>query len=426
MKILVVGSGGREHALCWKLRQSPRVTELYAAPGNGGTAAEGVNVPIQDDDIPGLIAFAKEKHIDLVVAGPELPLVLGLSDALAREGIPCFGPNAYAANLEGSKAFSKLVMHEAGVPTAPFRIFDEFELARDFVREKGAPIVVKADGLAAGKGVVVARTVEEAEEALDMMMNRKAFGSAGDRVVVEETLQGEEASFLAFCDGEHYAVLPSSQDHKAVGEGDTGPNTGGMGAYSPAPILPRERFEETAEQVIRPILRHMAEKGQPYKGVLYAGLMYTADGLGVLEYNVRFGDPECQPLLARLDGDLLEIMLACVEGRLPEVAVKARPEAALGVVMAAEGYPQSYPKGMEISGIADAESLPGVKVFQAGTAPTEDGGVVTSGGRVLCVTALGDGLAEAKERAYLAVNKVHFENSYFRRDIGDKGLQRLG
>jgi phosphoribosylamine--glycine ligase len=425
MKILVVGSGGREHALCWKLRQSPRVSEIYAAPGNGGTAVEGTNVPIKDDDIPALIRFAKEKAVDLVVAGPELPLVLGLSDALTREGIPCFGPNAYAANLEGSKAFSKTVMHEAGVPTAPFRIFDEFELARDFVREKGAPIVIKADGLAAGKGVVVARSVEEAEDALDQMMNRKIFGSAGDRVVVEETLDGEEASFLAFCDGENYAVLPSSQDHKAVGEGDTGPNTGGMGAYSPAPILPRERFEETAEQVIRPILRHMAEKGQPYKGVLYAGLMFTPDGLQVLEYNVRFGDPECQPLLMRLDSDLVEIMLACIEGRLPEVEVRARPEAALGVVLAAGGYPASYPKGMEISGIAEAEALSGVKVFQAGTA-VDNGGVVTSGGRVLCVTALGQGLAQAKKRAYEAVALVHFENSFHRRDIGDKGLKRLG
>jgi phosphoribosylamine--glycine ligase len=428
MKILVVGSGGREHAICWKLRQSPRVSEIYCAPGNGGTAAEGVNVPIKDDDIPALISFAKDKKIDLVVAGPELPLVLGLADALARENIPCFGPNAYAANLEGSKAFSKTVMRESGVPTAPFRIFDEFELARDFVREKGAPIVIKADGLAAGKGVVVARTVDEAVEALEDMMVRKSFGSAGDRVVVEETLAGEEASFLAFCDGRNYAVLPSSQDHKAVGEGDTGPNTGGMGAYSPAPILPREKFEETAELAIRPILRHMAEKGQPYKGVLYAGLMYTDDGPQVLEYNVRFGDPECQPLLMRLDGDLLEIMLACIEGRLPEVRVKARPEAALGVVMAAEGYPRSYPKGMEITGIADAEAEPDVKVFQAGTRAgtgDQEGKTLTSGGRVLCVTALGEDLAEAKKRAYEAVAKVRFDKCYFRRDIGDKGLKRL-
>ncbi|MEF2144590.1 MAG: phosphoribosylamine--glycine ligase [Desulfovibrionaceae bacterium] len=423
MKILVVGSGGREHALCWKLRQSPRVTQIYAAPGNGGTAQEGVNIPIADDDIPGIIAFAKEKSIDLVVAGPELPLVLGLSDALAREGILCFGPNAYAANLEGSKAFSKIVMRDAGVPTAPFHIFDEYALAREFVLEKGAPLVIKADGLAAGKGVVVAKNLPEALEALDEMMNKKVFGSAGDRVVVEETLVGEECSFLAFCDGENYAVLPSSQDHKAVGEGDTGPNTGGMGAYSPAPILQPEKYEAMAELVIRPILRHMADQGQPYKGVLYAGLMFTENGVMVLEYNVRFGDPECQPLLMRLDGDLLEIMLACIHGELDKIEVKARPETAMGVVMAAEGYPRSYPKGMEITGITEAEQAQDVKVFQAGT-KADGKRIVTSGGRVLCVTALGEDLADAKKRAYQALDKVHFEKSYHRRDIGDKGLKR--
>jgi phosphoribosylamine--glycine ligase len=423
MRVLIVGSGGREHALAWKLGQSPLVKELFIAPGNGGTALEGTNVPVSDSDLPGLVALAKEKKADLVVAGPELPLVLGLQNALDKEGIPCFGPSAFAANLEGSKAFSKTVMRESGVPTAPFKVFDEHDSARAFVRERGAPLVIKADGLAAGKGVVVAKSVDEALETLDAMMVKKVFGSAGDRVVVEETLQGEEASFMAFCDGEDYAVLPSAQDHKAVGEGDTGPNTGGMGAYSPAPILPKDRYAETAELVIRPILKNLANKGEPFKGVLYAGLMYTPKGVMVLEYNVRFGDPECQPLLMRLDSDLAEIMLACVQGRLKKVEVRRREETALCVVMAAKGYPGAYPKGMEITGIGEAEAIPGVKVFQAGTR-REDGRTLTSGGRVLGVTALGADLAQAQQTAYQAVERIHFNDCYFRRDIGAKGLRR--
>ena len=423
MKVLIVGSGGREHALAWKLRQSPLVKELLIAPGNGGTALEGTNVPVGDDDLPALVSLAKKEKVDLVVVGPELPLVLGLENGLAEEGIRCFGPSAYAANLEGSKAFSKILMREAGVPTADFQLFDDVESARAHIREKGAPIVVKADGLAAGKGVIVAKTVEEALAAVDDMMVRKVFGSAGDRVVIEEAISGEEASFLAFADGDNVAFLPSSQDHKPVGEGDTGPNTGGMGAYSPAPVLPRGRFEETADLVIRPVIQRLKQRGHPFRGVLYAGLMYTDDGIRVLEYNVRFGDPECQPLLMRLDGDLAEIMLACLDGRLNEVEVKTKPETAMCVVMAAKGYPGSYPKGMEISGIAEAEAEEGVKVFQAGSR-IEEGRTVTSGGRVLGVTALGKDLAQAKQAAYRAVDKVHFEDSYVRRDIGDKGLGR--
>jgi len=424
MKILVVGSGGREHALCWKLSQNPKVERIMCAPGNGGTAQVGENIDVKDDDIPALVALAKNEEVDLVVAGPEMPLVLGLENALHQEGIPCFGPNAYAANLEGSKAFSKNVMHDAGVPTAAFRVFDEFEPAVAFVKERGAPIVVKADGLAAGKGVVVATTEEEAIEALEDMMVKNSFGAAGERVVIEEALKGEEASFLAFCDGMNYALLPSSQDHKAAYEGDTGPNTGGMGAYSPAPILPKEKYEETAELCIKPILKHLAAKGEPFKGVLYAGLMYTENGPSVLEYNVRFGDPECQPLLMRLETDLLEIMFACIDGKLDQVEVKTTEQTACGVVIAAEGYPGSYPKGMEITGLDDADALEGVKVFQAGT-KVEDGKIVTSGGRVLCVTALGDDLAAAQKKAYEAVDKVHFDNSYYRKDIADKGLKRL-
>ncbi|MBG0790622.1 MAG: phosphoribosylamine--glycine ligase [Desulfovibrionaceae bacterium] len=424
MKILVVGSGGREHALCWKLAQNPKVESILCAPGNGGTAQVGVNVAVKDDDIPALVALARDEEVGLVVAGPELPLVLGLENALRQEGIPCFGPNAFAANLEGSKAFSKNVMADAGVPTAPFRVCDDYEEAVAFIREKGAPIVVKADGLAAGKGVIVAKSEEEAVEAVHQMMVKKAFGSAGERVVIEEALSGEEASFLCFCDGKNYAMLPSSQDHKAAYEGDTGPNTGGMGAYSPAPILPKEQYEETAELCIKPILRHLAAKGEPFKGVLYAGLMYTENGPSVLEYNVRFGDPECQPLLMRLETDLLEIMFACIDGKLDQVDVTSSPQTACGVVMAAEGYPGSYPKGMEITGLDEADAMEGVKVFQAGTR-TDGDKIVTSGGRVLCVTALGDDLAAARERAYQAVEKIHFDNSYYRRDIADKGLKRL-
>lgn len=425
MKVLIVGSGGREHALSWKLKQSQLVDELYIAPGNGGTAAEGVNVSIKADDLPGLVRFAKEKAINLVVAGPELPLVLGLADALKHEGIRCFGPSAFAANLEGSKAFAKTTMRDAGVPTAPFQIFDEFERAKTFVEHRGTPIVIKADGLAAGKGVVVAKTVEEAVYALNAMMVQGIFGAAGKRVVVEECLAGEEASFLAFCDGLHYALLPSAQDHKAVGEGDTGPNTGGMGAYSPAPVLPQGQYQAMAALVIEPILKYLAAKGCPFVGMLYAGLMFTPDGPSVLEYNVRFGDPECQPLVLRLNTDLAEIMLACVDGTLDRVQVECTPKTALGVVLASGGYPGAYEKGKVISGIEQAETDPDVKVFVAG-AQRDGDRLLTSGGRVLCVTALGDGLAEARDRAYRAVDKISFENSYHRRDIGDKGLKRLG
>jgi phosphoribosylamine---glycine ligase len=423
MNVLVVGSGGREHALCWKLNDSARVTRVLAAPGNGGTACEAENVAVKDDDVKGLVVLAKAEKVGLVVVGPEAPLVAGLADALAVEGIPCFGPCAYAAQLEGSKAFAKHVMRAANVPTAPFEVFDDAAAAKAYIREKGAPLVVKADGLAAGKGVVVAKTVDEALAAIDDMMVAKSFGAAGARVVVEEALQGEEASFLAFCDGENFALLPSAQDHKAVGEGDTGPNTGGMGAYSPAPVLPEEKYAETAELCIRPILKHLAASGHPFKGVLYAGLMFTATGPMVLEYNVRFGDPECQPLLMRLDSDLVEIMFACAEGRLTPDMVRVKPETAICVVLAAPGYPGSYPKGMVIEGLGEADKLPGVKVFQAGTA-VKDGTTVTSGGRVLGVTALGASLSEAKAKAYEGVAKVHFDGCYFRRDIGDKGIAR--
>jgi phosphoribosylamine--glycine ligase len=423
VKVLIVGSGGREHTLAWKLRQSPLVSELFIAPGNGGTAAEGTNVPISDTDVPALVKFATDNAIGLVVAGPEAPLVLGLADALAAANVPCFGPDAFAANLEGSKSFAKTVMREAGVPTADFAVFTDLAAAKAHVATRPLPMVVKADGLAAGKGVVVARTRAEALDALDEMMVQRIFGPAGDKVVVEDALIGEEASFLAFCDGKHASPMPSAQDHKPVGEGDTGPNTGGMGAYSPAPVLPPADWEKTADLCIRPILKRLAELGHPFKGILYAGLMYTAAGPLVLEYNVRFGDPECQPLLCRLDSDLCAVMLACIAGDLPKADVRWSNDTAICVVMAAAGYPKAYPKGMAISGIPAAEALGRVKVFHAGT-KAADGGAVTSGGRVLGVTALGPDLASAQALAYRAVDLVRFANSYVRRDIGGKGIGR--
>lgn len=424
MRVLVIGSGGREHALVWKLKQSPLVDEVYAAPGNGGTAREGaVNVDIRADDIAGLVTFARREEIGLVVPGPELALTLGITDAMKEAGIPCFGPDGYCARLEGSKAFAKDIMQRAGVPTATCAVFEDLDAARAHVQKVGAPLVVKADGLAAGKGVVVAQTTEEALTALDDIMGRKAFGTAGSRVVIEECLIGEEASFLCLCDGLRAVPLPSAQDHKAVYDGDKGPNTGGMGAYSPAPILPDEDAERMADLVARPILRELAKDGHPFVGVLYAGLMMTADGPKVLEYNTRFGDPECQPLLMRLDGDLVDIMQAALAGDLSAVPVRQKPESALGVVVCAKGYPQSYPKGMPIEGLDDAEA-DGAKVFHSGTV-IENGGCKANGGRVLCVTALGKTLAEAQAKAYKAVDKIRMPDSFHRSDIGDKGIRRL-
>ena len=423
MNILIVGAGGREHALAWKISQNPGVKKLFIAPGNGGTVLLGTNVPLKDDDIDGIVAFAKDNAVALVVAGPELPLVLGLQEALGKVGVPCFGPCTFAAQLEGSKAFAKNMMQETGVPTAAFRVFDSHERALSFVRTHPLPMVIKADGLAAGKGVVIAQTMHEAEEALHDMMIKQIFGPAGLTVVVEEALVGEEASFMAFCDGRTIVPMPSLQDHKRIGDNDTGLNTGGMGAYSPAPVLPEEQYQAMADLAIRPITEHLATIGQPFKGVLYAGLMMTAAGPMVLEYNVRFGDPECQPLMARLKSDLLDIMLACVHGTLSHEQVVFHQETSCCVVMAAQGYPQSYPKGMAIFGIEEAERIESVKVFQAGTM-MQDGRPVSTGGRVLGVTALGADLQQARERAYQAVEKINFDNSYYRKDIANKGLRR--
>lgn len=424
MRILIIGSGGREHALAWKLKQGPEKPELFITPGNGGTAEEGENIPVSDGDIPSLMQVIREKKIDFVIPGPELPLVNGIVDACEKEGVLCFGPRAYAAGLEGSKAFAKTVMAEAGVPTADFAVFSDYDEAANYVRAKNCPLVVKADGLAAGKGVVVAKNAEEALAALDAMMRDKQFGQAGDAVVVEDCLIGEEASFLAFCQGDAIIPLPSAQDHKAVFDGDTGPNTGGMGAYSPAPILPERRYGEIIESVFRPVLRVMEKRGCPFSGVLYAGLMMTSDGPKVLEFNVRFGDPECQPLLMRMQGDLLQVMLACAQGRLHEASLSFTDETALCVVVAAKGYPGAYPKGMNIAGIDRAEAVrPGkIKVFHAGTRRVGEN-VHSSGGRVLGVTALGADLADAQKAAYEALERVRMEDGHFRRDIGSKGLR---
>lgn len=423
MRILLVGSGSREHALAWKLRQSPLVDSLITVPGNPGTAAEGQNMPVAVDDIPGLVRLALEKAVDLVVPGPELPLVLGLQDALATKGVACFGPSAYCARLEGSKAFAKNMMRQAGVPTADFRVFEEAFEAREFARSAALPMVIKADGLAAGKGVVVAKTREEALSAVEDFMVRRIFGNAGERVVIEEALVGEEASLLAFCDGETVVPLPSAQDHKPIGENDTGPNTGGMGAYSPAPVLPEQMAAAITAQTITPLIRLLARKGYPFKGVIYAGLMFTAKGPFVLEYNVRFGDPECQPLMMRLKSDLAGIMLACCRGTLDTTPVEWTPETGLCVVLAAQGYPGGYAKGMAITGVDQADALPGVKAFLGGTAQ-ENSILVSSGGRVLSVTALGKNLEAARALAYQGADLIHFDGKYLRRDIGAKGLNR--
>ena len=425
MRILIIGSGGREHALAWRLSQSPRKPHLFIAPGNGGTALVGENVPIQTNDIAALVAFAIENDIDFVLPGPESPLVLGIVDACKRAGIPCFGPEQYAAQLEGSKAFTKRILTEAGVPTAAYKTFRDYEAACAYVREKGVPLVVKADGLASGKGVVVAKTLEEALEALDAMMVRKIYGDAGSMVVIEEALVGEEISFLVFCQGDTIIPMPSAQDHKPAFDGDNGPNTGGMGAYTPAPLLPATRYEEIIDLTIRPVLRQLAKEGHPFSGILYAGLIMTEQGPMVLEYNVRFGDPECQPLIMRLDGDLLDVLLACVYGRLDDVVLTQSPESAVCVVYAAEGYPGPYAKGMTITGIEEAEAVkPGkIKVFQAGTT-IKNGQTVASGGRVLGVTAMGNDLASAQALAYQAIKHIQMDMGFYRKDIGNKGLKK--
>jgi phosphoribosylamine---glycine ligase len=425
MNVLIIGGGGREHALAWKAAQSPLADCVYVAPGNAGTAGEaGVeNVSIAAEDIAGLVAFAREKQVGLTIVGPEAPLVAGVVDAFRDAGLKCFGPSRTAAELEGSKAFSKDFLARHRIPTADYRTFTEVEAATDYIRRQGAPIVVKADGLAAGKGVVVALTEEEAIAAVQDMLAEGTFGAAGSQVVVEECLQGEEASFIVMVDGEHVLPLATSQDHKARDDGDTGPNTGGMGAYSPAPVVTRELHRQIMSQVIEPTVRGLAADGRPYTGFLYAGLMIGADGVPkVLEYNCRFGDPETQPIMMRLRSDLVELCLAAIDGRLGQVKADWDPRAALGVVMAAGGYPGSYRKGDPIEGLME-EYPPDAKIFHAGTA-SKDGEVVTNGGRVLCACALGDTVAEAQERAYQLVRTVRWSAMFYRTDIGHRAVSR--
>ncbi len=422
MRVLVVGSGGREHALCWALAASPLLDALYCAPGNGGIAQEATCVPIDPMDFDGLVVFAKENSVDLVVVGPEAPLVAGLVDRLEDEGIAAFGPTAAAAQLEGSKEFTKALCARHGIPTAAYASFTAAEPAKAYVRAQGGPLVVKADGLAAGKGVIVAADTEEALAAVDTIFEGQ-FGSAGSTVIVEEKLEGEEASFFALVDGHIALPLVGAQDHKAVGEGDRGPNTGGMGAYSPAAILDEAMSKRVMAEIVEPTVAAMAEEGRPFKGVLFAGLMIGADGPKLLEFNVRFGDPECQVLMARLRSDLLPALLASRSGDLAHFDLRWESRAALCVVMAAKGYPGAYEKGSEIRGLDAAAGLDDVKVFHAGT-KDEDGRVIATGGRVLGVTALGDSIGAAQERAYAAVDSIDWPEGFCRRDIGWRAVAR--
>jgi len=422
MKVFLIGSGGREHALAWKIAQSARLTRLFAAPGNPGIGECAEIVALDPSDHAAVIEFCRSEGIDLVVVGPEAPLVAGLVDDLTEAGIAAFGPNAAAARLEGSKAFTKELCAEAGIPTAAYRQFDAADEANAYVRACGAPIVIKADGLAAGKGVTVATNLEDALAAIDACFSG-AYGAAGASVVVEAFLEGEEASFFALSDGTTVLPLLAAQDHKRVGDGDTGPNTGGMGAYSPAPAMTPALVEQTLSQIIHPTIATMARRGTPYKGVLYAGLMLTSTGPQLIEYNVRFGDPETQAMMMRLESDLLELLVATAEGKLNAISPQWSNEAALTVVMASTGYPGAYQKGSEINGIANLEALENIMVFHAGTA-TSEGKLVSAGGRVLNVTARGGSIGEARKRAYEAIGRLDWPDGFCRSDIGQLVAER--
>ena len=424
MNVLIIGSGGREHALAWKVAQDERVEKVFVAPGNAGTAIEVKceNVAIDVLELDKLVAFAKD-NVSLTIVGPEAPLVAGVVDRFRAHGLPCFGPTAGAAQLEGSKAFTKDFLARHQIPTAEYQNFTEIEPALAYLREKGAPIVIKADGLAAGKGVIVAMTLQEAEDAVRDMLAGNAFGEAGSRVVIEEFLDGEEASFIVMVDGEHVLPMATSQDHKRVGDGDTGPNTGGMGAYSPAPVVTNEVHQRVMEQIIWPTVRGMAAEGNIYTGFLYAGLMIDADGNPkVIEFNCRFGDPETQPIMLRLQSSLVTLVEAAVAGTLDQVSAQWDPRCSLGVVLAAGGYPADYAKGDVISGLEEAVSDNG-KVFHAGTA-LQDGQVVTSGGRVLCATALGETVKAAQQGAYELARQISWKGSFYRSDIGYRAIAR--
>jgi phosphoribosylamine--glycine ligase len=425
MNVLIIGSGGREHALAWKVAQSPRVDTVYVAPGNAGSAAEpGVeNVALDVMDFAGLADFARSNGVELTIVGPEAPLVEGVVDYFEGRGLRCFGPRRGAAQLEGSKAFTKDFLARHNIPTGAYANFTELEPALAYLRERGAPIVVKADGLAAGKGVIVAETLEQAEAAVTDMLSGNAFGEAGCRVVIEEFLAGEEASFIVMVDGKHVLAMATSQDHKRIGEGDTGPNTGGMGAYSPAPVVDATIHQRIMDQVILPTVRGMASEGNDYTGFLYAGLMISPDGQPqVIEYNCRFGDPETQPIMVRLQSDLVELCDSALAGSLDKASAEWDSRCAIGVVLAAGGYPGSYAKGLAIHGL-DAAQADNIKVFHGGTA-VKDGQVVTSGGRVLCVTALGENIAAAQQACYQAADKINWDGMILRRDIGWRAIAR--
>ena len=415
MKVLVVGSGGREHAICWKLKQSPKVTELYCAPGNGGISALAQCVDVKATDVDGMVRWAVENHMDFVMVAPDDPLALGMVDALEVAGIPAFGPRKNAAVIEASKIFSKNLMEKYHIPTASYRTFSDMNEALSYVREQGAPIVVKADGLALGKGVIVAQTVEEAEAAVRSMMEDKKFGESGAKVVIEECMTGPEVTVLAFADGEHLSPMPSSQDHKRVYDGNQGPNTGGMGAISPSPYYTADMAKRCMEEIFLPTMAALKAEGRPFSGVLYFGLMLTPQGPKVVEYNARFGDPECQAVLSLLDSDLMEILLACREGRLDQADIRWKDGAACCLVLASGGYPQSYQKGYPISGLDEAGKT--AVVFHAGT-KLEDGQMLTNGGRVLGVTATGNTLADAIDKAYASAKYINFTDMHFRTDIG--------
>ena len=422
MRVLVIGSGGREHALCWALAASPLLTKLWCAPGNPGIARVAECIGIGMLDFPALVAFAQDNAVDLVVPGPEAPLVAGIADAMEAAGVPCCGPSRAAAQLEGSKSFTKEICDAAGIPTAQWERFDDAEAAREFIRRRGAPIVVKADGLAAGKGVVVAASEAEALAAVDAMMEARAFGEAGAAVVIEECLTGDEVSLFALCDGTAAVSLGSAQDHKRVGDGDSGPNTGGMGCYSPTPMFSPALEQAAMERVVRPVLAEMARRGTPFRGVLYAGLMLTADGAKLIEFNVRFGDPECQVLLLRLHSDLLPALQAAYDGELANFDLRWRDTAALGVVMAARGYPEAPEHGSVIRGLDRAAAIPGVQVFHAGTEADANGVIRAAGGRVLTVCGTAPALAAARDIAYAGVAAIDWPEGFCRRDIGWRAL----
>jgi phosphoribosylamine--glycine ligase len=423
MKVLVIGSGGREHAICWKLSQSRAVDKIYCCPGNAGIAGIAECIDVSQNDFQALLDFVKYEWIDLTIVGPEDPLSRGIVDLFEREGRKILGPTMAGARLESSKVFCKDLLKSHGIPTAEYKVFTSYIHAEEYVRFKGAPIVIKADGLAAGKGVFVAATVEEAFDALKVIMKDKAFGAAGERVIVEECLQGEEASYMAFTDGRTIVPMVSSQDHKRIFDGDKGLNTGGMGAYSPAPVITPALERVVMEKILEPTLRALRSEGITYKGILYAGLMIHNGVPSVLEYNCRLGDPETQPVLSRLKTDFMDIAMAIAEGRLADIRIEWKPDPAVCVVVSSQGYPGQYRKGDVITGLDEADRLEGVQVFHAGTT-FRDSKVVTSGGRVLGVTATGSDIADAKARAYEAVNLIHFDGMHYRKDIADRALNR--